>query len=44
MNMNLYKECFAKPFSFLVIYATLASDNSLCFRKHPLEKKIAIQF
>ena len=44
MNMNLYKECFAKPFSFLVIYATLASDNSLCFRKNPLEKKIAIQF
>ena len=39
--MNLYKEYFAKPFSFLVIYATIASDNSLCFRKR---EKIAIQF
>ena len=26
--MNLYKKCTAKPYSFLVIDATLASDNS----------------
>ena len=25
--MNLYKKCTAKPYSFLVIDATLASDN-----------------
>ena len=36
--MNLYKICTAKPDSFLVIDATLASDNPLCFRKNPLEK------
>ena len=27
--MNLYKKCTAKPYSFLVIDATLASDNLL---------------
>ena len=27
--INLYKKCIAKPYSFLVIDATLASDNSL---------------
>ena len=32
--MNLYKKCYAKPYSFLVIDTTLASDNSLCFRKN----------
>ena len=37
--MNLYKECTAKPYSFLVIDATLASDNLLCFRKN-LSKRI----
>ena len=26
--MNLYKKCTAKPYSFLVIDTTLASDNS----------------
>ena len=31
--MNLYKKCHAKPYSFLVINATLASDNSSCFRE-----------
>ena len=36
--MNLYKKCTAKPYSFLVIDATLASDNSLRFRKNLLEK------
>ena len=25
--MNLYKKCTAKPYSFLVVDATLASDN-----------------
>ena len=31
--MNLYENSIAKPYSFLVIDATLASDNSLCFRE-----------
>ena len=35
--MNLYKKCTAKPYSFLVIDTTLASDNSLRFRKNFLE-------
>ena len=36
--MNLYKRCNAKPYSFLVIDTTLASDNSLQFRKKFLER------
>ena len=36
--MNLYKKYTAKPYSFLVIDAILASDNTLCFRKHVLER------
>ena len=32
--MNLYKNCTAKPYSFLVIYTTLASDNSSRFRNN----------
>ena len=36
--INLYKKCTAKPYSFLVIDATLASDNSLCFRKNLSER------
>ena len=36
--MNLYKKYTAKPYSFLVIDTTLASDNLLCFRKNLLEK------
>ena len=32
--MNLYQECTAKPYSFLVIDATLASDNPLRLRKN----------
>ena len=36
--MNLHKRCTAKPYSFLVIDATLASDNPLRFRKTLLEK------
>ena len=31
--MNLYKKCTAKPYSFLIIDTTLASDNPLRFRK-----------
>ena len=36
--MNLYKKCTAKPYSFLVTDATLASNNPFCFRKNLLEK------
>ena len=36
--MNLYKKCTSKPYYFLVIDTTLASDNSLCFRKNLLER------
>ena len=36
--MNLFKNCAAKPYSVLVIDATLASDNPLCFRKNFLER------
>ena len=33
--LNLYKKCTAKPYSFLVIDATLVSDNpSSFFRKN----------
>ena len=37
--MNLYKGCIAKAYSFLVIDATLASDNPAHFRKNILERK-----
>ena len=36
--MNLYKKCTAKPYSFLVIDTTLASDIPLRFRKKLLER------
>ena len=36
--MNLFKKCTAKPYSFVVIDYTLASDHSLRFRKNPLER------
>ena len=36
--MNLYKTYTAKSYSFLVIYATLASDNLSRFRKNPFER------
>ena len=36
--MNLYKKCTAKPYSFLDIDATLASDNLLRFRKNLSER------
>ena len=32
--MNIYKKYTANPYSFLVIDGTLASDNSLRFRKN----------
>ena len=31
---NIYRECIAEPYSFLVIDNTLASNNSLRFRKN----------
>ena len=36
--MNFYKKCTAKPYSFLVIDVTLASDSALRFRKNLLER------
>ena len=36
--MNLSKKCTAKPYSFLVIDATVASDNPLRFRKNLSER------
>ena len=36
--MSLFKTCTAKPYSFLVIDANLASDNPSYFRKNLLEK------
>ena len=36
--MNLYKKCTAKPYSFLVSDATLASDNLSRLRKNLLER------
>ena len=36
--MNLYKKYNAKPYSFLIIYTALASDNPLHFRKNLVER------
>ena len=36
--MNFSKKCTEKPYSFLSIDATLASDNFLRFRKNLLER------
>ena len=36
--MNLYRECTAKPYSFLVIDATLGSDNPSRFRNNLSER------
>ena len=36
--MNLYKKCTAKPYSFLVIDTTVASDNPLRFRKNLVKR------
>ena len=35
--LNLYKKSAAEPYSFLIIDATLSSDNSLRARKNLLE-------
>ena len=32
--INLYIKCISKPYFFLIIDTTLASDNLLCFRKN----------
>ena len=40
--MNLHKKCTGKPYSFLVIDATLASDNPLGFRKNLSERIMVI--
>ena len=37
--MNLYKKCTEKAYSFLVIDATLASDNPLHFRNNLVRLK-----
>ena len=36
--MNLFKKCNTKPYSFLVINATFATDNPLHIRKNLLER------
>ena len=36
--MNLYKKSSSKPYSFLIIDATLVSDNPVRFRKNLLER------
>ena len=36
--MNLYKKCTVKQYFFLVIDATLASNNPLCFTKNLSER------
>ena len=36
--MNHYQKCDVKSCSFLVIDATLLSDNPSCFRNHFLER------
>ena len=35
---NFYHNCAAKPYSSLIIDATLASNNLLCFRKNLTER------
>ena len=37
-SLNLYKKCTTRPYSLLVNDATIASDNTLRFRKKLLEK------
>ena len=37
--MNLYKNCTAKPYSFLANNTLLASDNTLRLRNNLLERK-----
>ena len=35
--MKIYKRCTSEPYSFLTIGATVPSNNSLRFRKNPLD-------
>ena len=42
--MDLYKKLTAKPYSFLVIDTTLASDNPLLFKKNLSEKSKKINY
>ena len=35
--MNCFKKCTTKPYSFLVIDVTIASENPLQFRKNNIE-------
>ena len=37
--MNFYKKCTVKPYSFLVIDASFATNNSSRFRKNILERR-----
>ena len=37
--MNFYKKCAVKPYSFLVIDASFATNNSSRFRKNILERR-----
>ena len=39
---NLYKKYTSKPYSFLIIDTTLASDNCLRFRKNLLERRLKL--
>ena len=38
--MNLYKNCTAKTYTFLIIDTTFASDKPLRFRKNLFTKKL----
>ena len=38
--LTFYKKCTAKPFSFLVVDATLAIDKSSTFQKESFRKNI----
>ena len=38
--MKIYKKCTAEPYPFLVIEATLPSNNPLRFRENLLKKNI----
>ena len=36
--INLYRICTAKPYYFIFVDATLASDNPVCFRTNLSER------
>ena len=35
--INVYQKCTSKPYSFIVNYTTLTSNNPLCFRNNLLK-------